>query len=103
MTHLFKKIEPLKFYGYDSDGGKTVLFEPLENGALKIGNEVKSIEQWDNYFKENLRHEDLNGRTLVLENICLYEAARAYIMISKTLENGGAEEVLRLFDVQKEE
>lgn len=103
MTHLFKKIEPLKFYGYDSNGNKTVLFEPLENGALKIDDTVKSIEQWDEYFKINLRHEDLNGRTLVLENICLYEAARAYIMTSKTLEYGGTEEFLRLFDIQETE
>lgn len=96
MTHLFKKIEPLTFYGYDSNGKKTVVFKPLENGALQIGDTVKSIEQWDDYFKKNLSHEDLNCRTLVLENVCLYEAIRAYIITSEILKNGGAREFLRI-------
>lgn len=104
MTNIFRKIEPLKFYGYDSNGQKTILFEPLEDGALKIGDEIKSIEQWDDYFKENLSNEDLNCRTLVLENICLYEAARAYIITSEFLKkNGGTKRFLHLFDFQGEE
>lgn len=103
MTHLFTKIEPLKFYGYDSTGNKTIIFEPLENGALKIGDTVKSLEQWGEYFKGNLCHDDLNRKTLVLENICLYEAVRSYIIASKALENGGTEALLRLFDLSEEE
>lgn len=78
MTHLFKKIEPLTFHGYDSNGKKTVVFKPLENGALQIGDTIKSIEQWDDYFKKNLSHEDLNCRTLVLEN----GGAREFLRIS---------------------
>lgn len=102
MTNFHKNIEPLSILGYDDKGNKTVPFVAREDGALEIGGEVKTIEEWDEYFKENMRHEELIGKILVMENICLYDAMRQYIITSKIAENGGTKGLLHLFDFSQE-
>lgn len=77
-----KTLEIPTWYAYDEFGEKSIQITIVENSGIAIGNEVHSIEYWDNYFIYNLGNEELRDKTLVRLNYCIYNSVRAFLISS---------------------
>lgn len=77
-----KTLEIPTWYGYDEFGEKSIQMTIVENSGIAIGNEVHSLEYWDNYFLYNLENEALRDKTLVRLNYCIYNSIRAFLISS---------------------